>query len=67
MEYEPKTLQRYRTAVEMKSRAEERRRTAVQHIDTYECIYALKYWTKELKEAYAALQVIPISLAKIQD
>ena len=55
MEYEPKTLQRYRTAVEMKSRAEERRRTAVQHVDTYECIHALEYWTKVLKEAYRDL------------
>jgi len=48
-------VERYRHAVAEKSRAEEYRRTAVQHCDTYRAIHRLRYWTNEVREALEAL------------
>ena len=50
------TIERYRHAVAMKSKAEEYRRTAVQHIDIYEAHYRLEHWKKEAQEAYEEYQ-----------
>ena len=50
------TIERYRHAVAMKSKAEEYRRTAVQHIDACEANYKLEYWKQEVEEAYNEYQ-----------
>lgn len=52
---EPGAVERYRHAVAMKSRADERYRTAVQHIDSYECRYAVEHWKNEMDAAFALL------------
>jgi len=48
-------VERYRHAVAMKSRAEEYRRTAVQHCDTYRAIHRLAHWKKEVEIARSRL------------
>lgn len=54
-EYTMNEIERYRNAVAEKSRAQEYRRTAVQHCDIYRAIHRLEYWTKEVEAAYADL------------
>lgn len=48
-------VERYRRAVMMRSRSEDRWRTARQHIDAYECWYAWEPWKREAQEALDAL------------
>lgn len=50
-------LERYRNAVAEKSRAEERLRTATQHIDTYECRNTLALWKREVDKLYNQLDI----------
>lgn len=57
--YDSKALERYRNAVTEKSKAQEYRRTAVQHCDTYRAIDKLAYWTQEVKDSLKALQGAP--------
>jgi len=49
------TVEWYRHAVVMKSRAEDRWRTAVQHVDAYEAWYAWQHWKREVEKAYSKL------------
>ena len=49
-------LDRYRHAVAMKSQAEEYRRTAVGHIDSYEARYRLEYWKIEMQNSLDAIR-----------
>jgi hypothetical protein len=51
-----KVVERYRHAIAEKSRAEEYRRTAVQHCDTYRAIHRLNYWTQEVKDALSEIE-----------
>lgn len=51
-------VERYRHAVAMKSRAEERRRTAVQHIDAYEARYEVEHWKSEVQKELSLLYSI---------
>lgn len=48
-------VERYRHAVAMKSKAEEYRRTAVQHCDTYRAIDEVERWRAEVEAAREAL------------
>lgn len=48
-------IERYRNAVAEKSKAEEYRRTAIQHCDTYRAMHRLAHWTQEVEAARAAL------------
>lgn len=51
-------VERYHHAMMMKGRAETRRRSAVQHIDSYEAWYEVEHWKHEVQEALAAVRAL---------